>query len=92
MAAMILELAISDCLRWRSEAIMSLRSGGKAYHDKNAIRKPNHEKKNTLPYMLNGLSTGMDSAFMLIGLTFGARHKDVISKPIFHSVGERADS
>src|SRR5579871_769248 len=84
--ARILELAISACLRWRSAAIISLRSGGKAYHDQNAIMKPNHEKKNTLPYMLKGLSAGIDSAFKLIGLTFGARHKDVIVKPIFHSV------
>ena len=61
----------------------SLRSGGKAYHDQNAIMKPNHEKKNTLPYMLIGLSAGMDSAFKLTGFNFGARHKVVISKPIF---------
>lgn len=65
----------------------SLRSGGKAYHDQNAIMKPNHEKKNTLPYMLIGLKAGMDSAFKLTGLTFGARHKAVIAKAICRSVG-----
>jgi len=65
----------------------SLRSGGKAYHDQNAIMKPNHEKKNTLPYMLIGLSAGMDSAFKLTGLNFGARHKVAISKAIFTRCG-----
>jgi hypothetical protein len=34
--------------------------------------KPNHEKKKTLPYTLNGFNAGIDLAFLVIGLTFGA--------------------
>jgi len=36
------------------------------------MKKPHHEKKNTLPYWLTGLSTGIDLAFLLIGLMTGA--------------------
>jgi hypothetical protein len=43
-----------------------------AYHDQNAIKKPHQEKKNTLPYWLTGFSTGMDLAFLLMGLMVGA--------------------
>jgi hypothetical protein len=43
-----------------------------AYQDQNAMKKPNQEKKNTLPYWLMGFSTGMDLAFLLMGLMVGA--------------------
>jgi hypothetical protein len=45
------------------------------YHERNAIKKPNHEKKKTLPYMLNGFKAGIDLAFLLIGLTSGALNR-----------------
>lgn len=47
---------------------------------------PNHEKKKTLPYMLNGFSTGTDLAFLLIGFTAGAFHSEVIAKPMVSTV------
>jgi len=80
--AMMLELAISVVVRCRSAAITSLNRGGKAYHDQNAIMKPNQEKKNTRPYMLMGLSAGIDSALRLTGFTLGARHRSVKSGAI----------
>jgi hypothetical protein len=43
-----------------------------AYQDQNAMKKPHHEKKNTLPYWLTGLRTGIDLAFLLMGLIVGA--------------------
>lgn len=43
-----------------------------AYHDQNAMKKPHQEKKNTLPYWLMGFSTGIDLAFLLMGLMVGA--------------------
>lgn len=72
----MLEFAISYCFNFKSFAMTSDKSGGKAYHDQKAIMKPNHEKKNTLPYLLNGLSIGMDLAFLLTGFTSGAFHSD----------------
>ena len=66
--------------------MISLRSGEKAYHDQNEIMKPNHEKKKTLPYVLIRLNAGIDSAFKLTGLTFGARHRVVMSKTISRRV------
>lgn len=33
---------------------------------------PNHAKKKTRPYLLNGLSIGTVRAFLVIGLTSGA--------------------
>lgn len=53
-------------------------NGVHAYHDMNAIMKPNVEKKKVLPYMLNGFSTGTDCALWFTGLTCGARHKTEI--------------
>jgi hypothetical protein len=53
------------------------------YHERNAIMKPNHEKKNTLPYMLIGLKAGIDLAFLDTGLTSGALKRIKGSKPIF---------
>jgi len=41
-------------------------------HDRNATKKPSHEKKNVRPYLLNGLRTGTDLAFLLMGLISGA--------------------
>jgi hypothetical protein len=43
-----------------------------SYHDQNAMKKPRYEKKKTRPYLLTGLKTGIDLAFMLCGLTSGA--------------------
>lgn len=40
--------------------------------DQKAIKKPHQEKKNTLPYLLKGLRTGIDRAFPLTGLISGA--------------------
>lgn len=39
------------------------------------MKNPNHEKKNTLPYLLTGFKTGILRAFWLIGLIVGALHK-----------------
>lgn len=47
-------------------------NGGKAYQDQKAIKKPNQEKKKTLPYLLKGLRIGMERAFPLTGLISGA--------------------
>ena len=46
-----------------------------SYQLQKAMKKPNHEKKNTRPYLLIGFSTGMLLAFWLIGLIAGALHK-----------------
>lgn len=35
------------------------------YQDQKAMKKPRYEKKKTLPYLLTGLKTGMDFAFLL---------------------------
>lgn len=51
-----------------------LTKGGKAYHDRNAIMKPNVEKKKVRPYLLTGLNTGTERALWFNGLTFGAFH------------------
>lgn len=42
---------------------------------------PNHEKKNTRPYMPIGLSTGIDRAFLLIGLISGSAQSTLGLKP-----------
>jgi len=36
--------------------------------------KPNHEKKNTRPYMLMGLKRGIARALRVMGFTSGARN------------------
>lgn len=71
-SAAILELATSTVDRRRSRLIVIVISGGNAYHDQKAMKNPHHEKKNTLPYWLTGLKTGIDLALRLIGLTSGA--------------------
>jgi hypothetical protein len=43
-----------------------------SYQLQKAMKNPNHEKKNTLPYWLMGFSIGMDLAFLLMGLMTGA--------------------
>lgn len=78
----MLELAIWYCFNFKSFAMTSDKSGGKAYHDQKAIMKPNQEKKNTRPYMLIGLSIGIDLAFLLTGFTNGACHSDAGEKPM----------
>ena len=86
--AIMLELAMSVLLRCRSLPIVSFRSAalwsgeaqkqrgdylrGKAYQDQNATKKPNHEKKNTRPYMLITLKKGIERALWLTGFTAGA--------------------
>jgi hypothetical protein len=51
--------------------------------------KPNQEKKNTLPYMLTGLSAGIEVAFLLIGFTNGALHNVVTSNMLKNLDGQR---
>jgi len=41
--AMMLEFAISFWVRRRSALMVTVNNGGKAYHERNAIMKPNHE-------------------------------------------------
>lgn len=53
-----------------------------AYQDQNASRKPNQEKKNTLPYWSTGFRKGTDLAFLVMGLISGACHSEAILKPI----------
>jgi hypothetical protein len=43
-----------------------------SYQLQKAMKKPHHEKKNTLPYWLTGFSSGIDLAFLLMGLMTGA--------------------
>lgn len=54
------------------------------YQAQKAIMKPNHEKKNTRPYMLRMLSAGIARAFLLIGLISGAlyRSENLMLTPI----------
>lgn len=54
--------------------MVRVKRGGNAYHDRKAIMKPNQEKKNVRPYLSTGLRTGMERAFLLIGLISGAAH------------------
>jgi len=42
------------------------------------MKKPNQAKKNTRPYLLKGLSRGMERAFLLMGFTSGADHREEI--------------
>jgi len=55
--------------------MVSVNSGGKAYHDRNAIMNPDQEKKNVRPYLFNGLRIGIERALRLIGFTSGAVHR-----------------
>ena len=43
-----------------------------AHHDQKAMKNPNQEKKNTRPYLLTGLNTGIDRALWLTGFSSGA--------------------
>lgn len=52
------------------------------YHERKAIRKPIQEKKNVRPYLLMGFRTGIERAFLLIGLMSGALHKWAKAKGI----------
>lgn len=52
------------------------------YQLKKASMNPNQAKLNTRPYLLNGLSMGIDRALPLIGLMAGACHSVLMSKPI----------
>lgn len=72
--AAMLELATSTVVMFRSRLMVTDNSGGNAYQDQKAMKKPNQEKKKTRPYMSMGLNTGIDRALWLIGLTSGARH------------------
>lgn len=55
---------------------------GGAYQDQNAIKKPNQEKKNTLPYSLIGFKKGTERAFLVMGFISGACQRSVTLKPI----------
>jgi len=57
-------------------------SGGKAYQERKATRKPDQEKKNVRPYLLMGFNTGIDRAFPFKGLTSGATQRWEILKGI----------
>jgi hypothetical protein len=48
--------------------------GAYIYHDRKAIMKPSQEKKKVRPYLSTGLRTGIERAFLLIGLISGALH------------------
>jgi hypothetical protein len=64
---------------------VSMESGNNSictYHDQNANKNPNHEKKNTRPYLLTGLRTGMERAFWFIGLISGDFQRSEILNPI----------
>jgi hypothetical protein len=52
------------------------------YHERKAIRKPNQEKKNVRPYLLMGFRTGIERAFLLMGLISGALHNWAKAKGI----------
>jgi hypothetical protein len=54
------------------------------------MKKPIHEKKKTLPYWLTGLSTGIDLAFLLYGLSSGAAQSLFTAKPILKIRGSDA--
>ena len=60
--AAILELATSTVVMCRSFLMVTVKSGGKAYQDQKAMKKPNQEKKKTRPYMSKRLNTGMERA------------------------------
>jgi len=91
VSAAIFEFAISSVDRLRSRLIVMDMSGGKAYHDQKAMKKPNHEKKNTLPYGSTGLKTGIDRAFLLIGLTRGAFQSTEIGNIVATSLPDKSD-
>lgn len=41
-------------------------------HAQKEMKNPHHEKKKTRPYLFTGLRTGIERAFLLIGLMAGA--------------------
>lgn len=63
-------LALVSVTKHRCSALLT--NGGNAYHDQKATKNPNHEKKNTLPYMLIGFRKGIARALRVMGLTSGA--------------------
>jgi hypothetical protein len=60
------------------------------YQDQKAMKKPIHEKKKTRPYLLTGLKTGIDLAFLLYGLRSGAAQSLFTAKPIVKIRGSDA--
>ena len=48
------------------------------------MKKPMYEKKKTRPYLLMGLNTGIDFAFLLYGLISGAVQSMFTRKPILN--------
>jgi hypothetical protein len=71
-----------------------LTNGGNVYHAQKAIMNPNHEKKNTRPYMFMGFRAGTDLAFRFTGLTSGApyRSDNLMLTPMLSFVDIRAMS
>ena len=65
-----------------------------SHHDQKAMKKPNHEKKNTRPYMLMTFRMGTERALWLIGLTSGAFHSSatltMLLKPRLAAVSVRS--
>jgi hypothetical protein len=54
------------------------------------MKKPIQEKKKTRPYRLTGLSTGIDLAFLLYGLSSGAAQSLFTAKPMLEIRGSFA--
>jgi hypothetical protein len=52
------------------------------------MKKPRYEKKKTRPYLLTGLKTGIDLAFMLRGLTSGADQSMFMAKGMMKVRGD----
>jgi len=57
------------------------RAGACTNQAQNEMKNPHQEKKNTRPYLLTGLRTGIERAFLLIGLMAGAFQRT--ETPIF---------
>lgn len=71
-SATTFEFATSTLVAPMSLAMVKVSSGGNAYQDQKATKKPNQAKLMTRPYMLMGLRTGIDRAFRLMGFISGA--------------------
>lgn len=75
--ATMLELRTSAVDMLRSLAMVTVRSGGNAYQDQKAMKKPNQEKNQTRPYMSIGFKAGMVRAFLFTGFTSGAWYRSI---------------
>jgi len=57
--------------------MVTVRSGGNAYQDQKAMKKPNHEKNQTRPYIFTGFKAGILRALLFTGLTSGAWKRSI---------------